>query len=239
VSVSETAFCRLDPGQRLRSPRSPWPLLLLVLAFRGRSAAVERPTSSLSRNCPPSPRRTYRLSLRVLISSRFAARRFAIYRPPRAQACNPDAGPSRRRTTAAAAERGGRDREPPRRDEPSPRSLLISILAFSYVPVASQDGESRVPRESRVGVRKAAEHERVAFRRFDPLCVNARRAEALRYVHIGVALGARHSSSIPFALEVRAVATSNRVRFLVSKTHGEIGWLTHQHHGAHDRGYCQ
>ena len=82
---------RSTSGQRLRSPRSPWPFLLLVLALLGRSAAVERLTSSLSRNCPRTPRRTYRLSVRVLISSRFAARRFAIYKPPRARACNPDA----------------------------------------------------------------------------------------------------------------------------------------------------
>ena len=53
-------------------------VLVLLLIFLLRSAAVERPISALSPNSPRSPRRTYRLSVRVLISCRFAARRFAI-----------------------------------------------------------------------------------------------------------------------------------------------------------------
>src|SRR4051812_34454036 len=56
---------------RFRSPRSPWPLLDSVLALRRRSCASERPTSSLSLNCPAAPRRTNRLSVPVLMSSRF------------------------------------------------------------------------------------------------------------------------------------------------------------------------
>lgn len=53
-------------------------VLVLLLILLLRSAAVERPISALSPNSPRSPRRTYRLSVRVLISCRFAARRFAI-----------------------------------------------------------------------------------------------------------------------------------------------------------------
>lgn len=53
-------------------------VLVLVLVLLLRSAAVERPISALSPNAPRSPRCTYRLSVRVLISCSFAARRFAI-----------------------------------------------------------------------------------------------------------------------------------------------------------------
>jgi hypothetical protein len=53
-------------------------VLVLVLIFLLRSAAVERPISALSPNSPRLPRCTYRLSVRVSISCRFAARRFAM-----------------------------------------------------------------------------------------------------------------------------------------------------------------
>jgi hypothetical protein len=76
------------PGQRW--PRPPWPfvvrllvvvvvlVLVLVLILLLRSAAVERPISAPSPNSPRSPRFTYRLSVRVFMSCRFAARRFAM-----------------------------------------------------------------------------------------------------------------------------------------------------------------
>lgn len=63
------------------SPLSPCPGLLLVFACRFRSCASERPTSSDSLNLPVLSRRAYRLSLPVLINSRFAALRFAMISP--------------------------------------------------------------------------------------------------------------------------------------------------------------
>src|SRR5262245_48405403 len=64
---------RVLPRQELggsRSPRSPWPFFALFFAGLLRSCARERPTSSLSLNRPRASRRTYRLSVPVLISSR-------------------------------------------------------------------------------------------------------------------------------------------------------------------------
>ena len=87
-------------------------------------------------------------------------------KPPRARPCNRDAG------RAASAE---------------PRSLLLCVSPFWRVSIAGEDGEARVPYESRIGVREAAEHERAAFRRCDSLCMNAGRTEPRR-VHIRVAL---------------------------------------------------
>src|SRR5690606_2611075 len=55
---------------RLRSPLPPWPDVVVFLALRRRSAASERPTSSLSLKRPRSSRRTYRLSVPVSMSSR-------------------------------------------------------------------------------------------------------------------------------------------------------------------------
>jgi hypothetical protein len=56
-----------------RSPLSPCPDFTFVLAFLRRSALSDLPTSSDSLNFPPVPRLTYRLSVPVSISSRFAA----------------------------------------------------------------------------------------------------------------------------------------------------------------------
>src|SRR6478609_8083643 len=63
---------RLQADVHQRSPRSPCPFGALFLAFRRRSWARERPASSDSLNWPVASRRTYRLSVPVLISSRFA-----------------------------------------------------------------------------------------------------------------------------------------------------------------------
>ena len=71
-SINRTIFA----SYRFRSPRSPWPAFDVVFAFLRRSAASDRPTSSLSLNCPPEPRRTNRLSVPVLISSRLLELRF-------------------------------------------------------------------------------------------------------------------------------------------------------------------
>ena len=68
---------------RFRSPRSPCPGFDAVFAFRRRSAESERPTSSLSLNCPPALRRTNRLSVPVLMSSRLLELRFFEPLPPR------------------------------------------------------------------------------------------------------------------------------------------------------------
>jgi len=52
-----------DEGQDGRSRRSPWPGLAIVLALRRRSAASERPTSSLSLMQPLASRRTERAAV--------------------------------------------------------------------------------------------------------------------------------------------------------------------------------
>jgi hypothetical protein len=61
-----------------RSPLSPCPLFTFVFAFVRRSAASDFPTSSDSLKRPLAPQRTNRLSVPVLMSSRFAA----FLRPP-------------------------------------------------------------------------------------------------------------------------------------------------------------
>ena len=70
-----------------RSPRSPWPFVVLVLAFRFRSYPNERLTSSGSLNFPFVSPRTYRLSVPVLISVRLVAFFFAMI-VSSDQACN-------------------------------------------------------------------------------------------------------------------------------------------------------
>ena len=96
-------------GQRLRSPRSPCPFLAVVLAFLGRSRDSDLLTSSDSPNRPPALRRTYRLSLPVLISSRFAAVRFraAIITPNCALPCNAGAQGATKSSTGARRELEG------------------------------------------------------------------------------------------------------------------------------------
>jgi hypothetical protein len=61
-----------------RSPLSPCPLCTFVFAFVRQSAVSDLPTSSDSLKRPVAPRRTNRLSVPVLMSSRFAA----FWRPP-------------------------------------------------------------------------------------------------------------------------------------------------------------
>ena len=67
-----------------RSPLSPCPVCTFVVAFVRRSAAADFPTSSDSLKRPVAPRRTNRLPVLVLMSSRFAAfvrpRRCALLR---------------------------------------------------------------------------------------------------------------------------------------------------------------
>lgn len=87
-------------------------------------------------------------------------------KPPRARPCNRDAG----RTASAQS-----------------RSLRLCVGPFRRVSIAGEYGEARVPHESRIGVREAAEHERTASRRFDSLCMNAGCTES-RWFHIKVAL---------------------------------------------------
>src|SRR3954470_3421864 len=64
---------------RYWSPLSPWPAFTFRFAFFLRSCESDRPTSSLSLNSPFELRRTYRLSVPVSISSRFAAFFFAAF----------------------------------------------------------------------------------------------------------------------------------------------------------------
>jgi hypothetical protein len=64
IDAKKTVATGFATGYFLRfwSPRSPSPFLATMVAFVRRSAANERPTSSLSLNWPPLLRRTYRLS---------------------------------------------------------------------------------------------------------------------------------------------------------------------------------
>jgi len=62
------------PEAAQRSPLSPCPLFTFVFAFLRVSPDSDLPTSSDSLTRPVATRRTYRLSVPVSISSRFAAR---------------------------------------------------------------------------------------------------------------------------------------------------------------------
>src|SRR4029078_10005721 len=77
-------------AMRQRSPRSPCPDRVFVLAARRRSAGSERLTSSTSRNCSRSSRRVYVLLRPVSMSSRFELLRFATL-PPGGDGRNLDA----------------------------------------------------------------------------------------------------------------------------------------------------